>query len=305
MKDLPLPTSLLEARSHADDSWIERLPGLIGTLLAKWGLQAEGEARTGMAAVVLPVRDQQGSPAVLRLQAPSDETSVAVLGLRSWNGDGMVRLADHDESSGAMLLERLDPTRTLKSLTNDDDAATIVAGLLRRLHLALPPPGLPELRDVAADMVIAAPEAESKLEREEERMRMRRWAATLAEIAPDSGRCLLHWDLHYDNVLAADREPWLGIDPVPLVGDPAFDLWPVLDDGLETLPSSQDPVSLVRRRFNLLAEALDLDRFRARTWTSARLLQNALWDIEDGATKLAPSALIVDDALSGSLRTGS
>ena len=39
----------------------------------------------------------------------------------------------------------------------------------------------------------------------------------LQHIAPGT---LVHGDLHYANVLAADREPWLVIDPQPLSGDP-------------------------------------------------------------------------------------
>lgn len=31
---------------------------------------------------------------------------------------------------------------------------------------------------------------------------------------------MIHCDLHYENVLAADREPWLVIDPKPVSGDP-------------------------------------------------------------------------------------
>jgi streptomycin 6-kinase len=34
---------------------------------------------------------------------------------------------------------------------------------------------------------------------------------------------IVNWDLHLQNVLSAEREPWLLIDPKPLVGDPAFD----------------------------------------------------------------------------------
>ncbi len=34
---------------------------------------------------------------------------------------------------------------------------------------------------------------------------------------------LLHTDLHYTNVLAAYRSPWLAIDPKPMAGDAAFE----------------------------------------------------------------------------------
>jgi streptomycin 6-kinase len=94
------------------------------------------------------------------------------------------------------------------------------------------------------------------------------------EVAGEPGDRLLHWDLHFENVLAADREPWLVIDPKPLAGDPCFDLLPALwnrfDDGQ------------LLRRFDLLTEVLGLDRDRARAWTLGRVLENSLWRIEDG-----------------------
>jgi streptomycin 6-kinase len=99
-------------------------------------------------------------------------------------------------------------------------------------------------------------------------------AAALREVLDEPGDRLLHWDLHFDNVLAADRAPWLAIDPKPLAGDPGFDLWPALDNRF-------DPTE-VRWRFDAMTDVLGLDRRRAGAWTLARVLQNALWDIEEG-----------------------
>jgi streptomycin 6-kinase len=99
-------------------------------------------------------------------------------------------------------------------------------------------------------------------------------------------------------VLAGEREPWLAIDPEPLAGDPGFDLWPALDSRwADVVVASGEPRRVVRRRFDLLTEVLGLDRFRATGWTLGRLLQNALWDVEDGATALAPASVVMADAL--------
>ncbi|MBV0894001.1 hypothetical protein [Microbacterium sp. NC79] len=42
---------------------------------------------------------------------------------------------------------------------------------------------------------------------------------------------------------------------------------------------------------------LILDRHRAAAWTMARLLQNLLWDIDDGNPTVSPSMIAVDTAL--------
>lgn len=72
-----------------------------------------------------------------------------------------------------------------------------------------------------------------------------------------------------------------------------------LDSGREGLRATGDAPRVVRRRFDLLTEALGPDRRRAVGWTLARLLQNTLWDIEDGRTSIDPSRTAMSDALPG------
>lgn len=127
----------------------------------------------------------------------------------------------------------------------------------------------------------------------------------LLSVAPHGGGAalqqpgdrLLHWDLHYDNVLAGEREPWLAIDPEPLAGDPGFELLPALDNRWEEVKATGDVARAVLRRFDLLTEVLDLDRRRAVGWSLGRVLQNSLWDIEDGKAMLEPTQVAIATAL--------
>ena len=119
---------------------------------------------------------------------------------------------------------------------------------------------------------------------------VRTWAARVAEVATEPGNALLHWDLHYENVLAGDREPWLAIDPKPLRGDPGFDILPVLHNRFTT------PADILRR-YDLMVEVLGLDRTRADAWTLARTLQNALWDVEDGEHAIDPVQRAIAEAI--------
>ncbi|CAM5466118.1 aminoglycoside phosphotransferase family protein [Streptomyces] [Streptomyces griseus] len=293
-----LMASYVTGFGEEGSAWIAELPSLATDMLDNWQLRRDGAVRSGQASLVLPVLRHDGTRAVLRLQMPREETAAALIGLRTWNGDGTVRLLDHDPASGSMLLERLDGARTLASVDDDDMAMGILAGLHARLVALRAPQGLRGLGDVAAEMLEQAPQAVAQLTDPADRRLLRGWASAVAELADDPGDRLLHWDLHYDNVLAAQREPWLAIDPEPLAGDPGFDLWPALDsrwDDVVVAPG--EPLRVVRRRFDLLTEALGLDRARAAGWTLGRLLQNALWDIEDGETRLAPSAVVMAEAL--------
>jgi streptomycin 6-kinase len=78
-------------------------------------------------------------------------------------------------------------------------------------------------------MLEEVPRAVGSLADPADRQVLQGWAAVVAELVAEPGDQLLHWDLHYENVLAGEREPWLAIDPEPLAGDPGFDLWPALD----------------------------------------------------------------------------
>lgn len=294
-----LPAAIPGRFENGDDAtreWASTVPSVARDLLGRWELQADGEVRAGDAGLVIPVQRADGTPAALKLQMPRAETRAAILGLARWDGRGVVRLLESDADRGGMLLERLHADRSLDEVAVDDDAIRVVAELLSRLHGVPAPDGLPRLGSVVEGMIADAPAAMRVLDRDD-RSRLDRWVRRIAEREADSARRLLHWDLHYGNVLAADREPWLAIDPEPLVGDPGFDLWPALDSGWSADPTVADVPRIVRRRFAILTEMLDLDPGSAAVWTSARLLQNTLWDVEDGRNAISATAKTVDDAL--------
>ena len=101
-------------------------------------------------------------------------------------------------------------------------------------------------------------------------------AATLLRTLPGSCDTLVHGDLNPGNILAAGGGRWLAIDPKPMRGDPAYDLWPLLeqvDDPFE----HPDPAAVLRDRVALLAGLLDLDADRVAAWASARCTESALW----------------------------
>jgi streptomycin 6-kinase len=228
---------------------------------------------------------------------PGAETNAAILALRQWNGRGIVHLLASDELRGVLLLERLNASRSLASAADDERATTVVAGLLRQLHSVPPPDGLPRLSTVVREMIIRGAELAPLLPDRGDRRRLKRWMTVAEDLVDDPGQSLLHWDLHFGNVLAADRQQWLAIDPEPLVGDPAFDLWPALDSGWSERPSDSGAAAIVRRRFDLLTDTLALDRQRAAGWSFARLMQNVIWDIEDGRKVISPATTLIDDVL--------
>ncbi|MFB7178979.1 aminoglycoside phosphotransferase family protein [Streptomyces sp. NPDC056257] len=292
-----IPDGLVEAQlrfnGDAGREFIAALPGRVARFLERWELRCTGPAMHGVTALVLPVERADGSAAVLKLVALDEESAGEPVALRAWAGRGCVRLLEHDAETGTLLLERLDERRHLSALARRDArrAVGVVGELLARLTAVPAPAGLRGLGEIAARMLEDVPRAVGLLAQERERRVLRDCAAAVAEVAGEPGDRLLHWDLHYDNVLAGGREPWLAIDPKPLAGDPAFDLLPAIVDNFR----AQE----VRWRFDLLTEAVGLDRERARAWTLGRVLQNCLWDLEDGEVRLDEEQLTVAEALRG------
>ncbi|MFD6115630.1 aminoglycoside phosphotransferase family protein [Streptomyces yangpuensis] len=295
MDRLEIPRELAEAQvrynGDAGREFVAALPARAAEFLERWRLRRAGPVMHGVTALVLPVERADGSGAVLKLVSLDEECVGEPVALRAWDGDGCVRLLEHDPQTGTLLLERLDAGRDLAELARRDarQAVRVVGELLARLTAVPAPAGLRGLGEMAAGMLADVPGALGRLVDERDRRLLRDCAAAVAEVAGEPGDRLLHWDLHYGNVLAGGREPWLAIDPKPLAGDPGFDLLPAIVNNFRP----QD----VRWRFDLLTEAAGLDRERARAWTLGRVLQNCLWDVEDGEERLDEEQLAVVDVL--------
>ncbi len=276
---MKLPDGVLGMAGRGPDwaRWVEGLPGRLASLLEEWELTRDGWSMHGYCSIVVPVRTSAGETAVLKVAFDVDEESEHEhLALRHWGGRGAVRLLRADPHRRAMLLERLHPG----DLTGvpDLEACEVVAALYPRLHL----PALPQLLTVTSyverwSAALATMPRNAPIPR-----RMVEQALSLARdlvADPASTGVIVHGDLHYLNVLAADREPWLVIDPKPMSGDPHFELAPMLWNRMDELG---DAVRTgVRRRFHTLVDAAGLDEARARDWVILRMVLNAHWAVED------------------------
>jgi streptomycin 6-kinase len=104
-------------------------------------------------------------------------------------------------------------------------------------------------------------------------------AAAARELAGSQAKlAVCHQDLQGSNVLKARREPWLAIDPKPVVAEPAFDVASLLRDRRWSIGRAT-----IQRRLDLLAAELDLDRDRMQGWGLVHALH---WGV--GPAKIEP-----------------
>jgi streptomycin 6-kinase len=277
-------TATTRARIGPDaDAWLARVPRFLRELTARWDLTL-GEPFTGgvIGFTITAERGSGAEPAVLKLSYPdgwfADETrAIAEVG-----GDGMVKLLDHDDD-GAQLLERAMPGTSLLDEHDEPEGNELAAGVMQRLWRPAPA-GFVTVAEEATRWATSMPLRHAQQMAPFERPMMELAAETLKELVATQGEIvLLHGDLHHGNVLAAEREPWLAIDPKPLAGEREFDITALLRDRREDILADPDPHGRLQRRFDQLCDLFACDRRRLRDWTFAILVDYALWDFEVNA----------------------
>ena len=261
---IPMKLAASCCRTPERAAWLKRLPDAIGTLTSRWSLTL-GEPFDDdevSCAWVAPGTYADGTRVVLKIGMPHMEGTHELDGLRFWNGNPTVRLLDADHGLNAMLLERCTPGTRLRALP-EPEQDPVIAGLLRRLWR---PPVQPHpFRPLSMMTAAWSEETLRDVARWPDAGLVREGLRLFKELALDvQGGVLLGTDLHAGNVLAAEREPWLVIDPKPFVGDPAYDVTQHLFNCLARLHA--DPDGMPAR----LADLVGVSRERVRLWAFAR-----------------------------------
>ena len=252
--------------------WLAGLPRLAARYAREWGLTFEGEAMHGYVGVAQPARLPDGTPVVLKLGWRDEESADEPLALSTWAGRGAVLLLESAPEDGVLLLERLDPDRTLDDLPLRE-AIPLIGGLARRLTVPAPSSMRRRLRTEAGRLAEELPRRWAELGEPFEKRLVDDAVAICRELGPGAGELLVNEDLHFENVLAGTREPWLVIDPKPLAGD--------LEWGVIPLFWNRFSESTLDERFAMIVASQELDAAKARAWTLVRAVQNWIWMIEE------------------------
>jgi streptomycin 6-kinase len=249
-------------------------------LAERWRLTLGRPYRAGPVSLVLPVRRGDGSTAVLKVPTLDEENRGEAEALRQYAGDGAVLLYEADPESGALLLERLRPGTPLTGHPDQAEAIDIICGLLRRLRRPPDPAHpFPMVRELALQWAEELPALHARHGQPSWRPLVEEAAAIARDLAtPDGNELLVNRDAHLGNVLAAQREPWLLIDPKPLVGERAFDAGWLL---LELLGPAGTPAP-ARGLIARLSHGLGADPGRVRDWALVRAVDTAVWLLDLG-----------------------
>lgn len=259
-------------------AWLERLPQTVARLIEKWRLRPGELLSGGSASLVLAVSRQDGAPAVLKLPCLDDENRREADALRFYAGAGAVRLYEHDADTGAMLLERVIPGTALADYPDEAGALATACRLLRRLSRPPRPDHcFPLVRELAARWAATIPAAHHRYGAPFPAWIVNQAAELAQKLSGFEGQeVVVNRDGHLGNILAAQREPWLLIDPKPLVGETAFNGGYLVLDRLGDSPTASEASELVQT----IAAGLNVEPERVRDWAVVRALENAVWALE-------------------------
>ncbi|MFC9844500.1 aminoglycoside phosphotransferase family protein [Streptomyces sp. NPDC060223] len=265
-----------EGTTGGAGDWLDKLPVLAQQAVDLRKLTVERvQAPGGRSSLVVLVRQADGTPAVLKLAPERARPESERAALAHWDGRGAVQLLESGDTPGVLLLERLRPDLSVRSLP-EPKALLEAAGTLRRLWVE-PPAG--QVFETVAERTgrqAEAMRASTGGDAEVVALVDAALAAREELLAGPPEERLLHGTFRQSKVLAGERMPWLAVGPDPVVGECAFDLARLVRDRVEDLIATPSGSSTTRRRVKRLAESLDVDQERLRGWTLFRAVESGV-----------------------------
>jgi streptomycin 6-kinase len=249
-------------------AWLDGLPERVERYRREWQLEIGRFLPGGLMSCCLAVRLPTGGPAVLKLSGAWTPAEPEAVALRHWSGGPAPFLMRADDDGNALLMERIVPGERFAGGTSDRDIES-VARLIALLHAPAVSEAdtrrLLKLADVV-EREIATAGAEAKARSSSEAVELRprleqaRWRVAELLGAWSGEDVLLHGDLESRNVLRCCRRGVVAIDPLPCLGDPAYDAGYWLASAIE--PDNRERVA------GALSRCIGLDADRVALWAS-------------------------------------
>ncbi len=282
-----LTKTMLQMYKDKGEAWLNSLPHHISECEQQWNITVLPPFAQLSYNYVAPALRTDGSPVVLKIGVPNRELLTEIKALELYQGNGIVKLLASDYEKGTLLLERLSPGTPLAAFVETDDATatTIAAQVMRQLWQPVPSEHIfPSVAIWASGLQNVRKHYDGttgplpvKLVEEAETL--------FEELLSSMGeQVLLHGDLHHFNILAAERQPWMAIDPKGVVGEAVYEVGALLRNPMPQILALPNPSKILEHRICLLSEILQFDRKRIRAWAVAQAVLSAWWNIEDQGT---------------------
>lgn len=224
-----------------------------------------------------------GNPAVLKIGFPNPELITEILTLQAYQGRGAVRLIKGDPEYGALLLEQILPGTNLLAIDNDIEATRIASQVMKRIWVKAKDsenfPTMANWCDGFNRYRKLFPASSGPLP---ERMVFHAENMVRELLQNQAFPLLLHGDLHHMNILQGENGSWIVIDPKGVIGEPSFEVGPLMINPVPDLIKDPHLTQTLSRRLDILEQELELDRWRLAAWSYVRAVLSAVWEVEDG-----------------------
>jgi len=273
---------MIELFSDEGRTWLDHLPTLLDMYERRWNMTIGIPVPNLSFNYVAPVVLADGTEAILKTGL-TDEFPSQPEALKHFDGCGMTHLLAYDEQDEVMLMERLKPGLSLRTVESDEAAISVAIEVMRKLWRPLPSEhypfptiqdwgeGFARLRKMYNGGTGPFPAAIfDKAEKLYAEM-----SASMSEVV------LLHGDLHQDNILSAEREAWLAVDPKGVIGEPAYETGSLLRNFWPDILAVPDPKRLMARRIDQFSAELGFERERIYNWAFSQAVLSVVWNVED------------------------
>ncbi len=283
-----VPSELRRAlKDHWGDAgqrWFATLPAVLNAAEERWGITIGAPFEPGgFTSWAAPATSADGRDCVYKCVIPHAEAVGEALALAAYDGDGAVHVLASRPETYEILIERCAPGVDLWSIRDDAQRLDIATGLMRRLWRPSDAEGMAALATVGPMWADVTERRLLSLDLPWTADPIERGVALLRSLPLASEpTVLLHGDLHPGNILSADREPWLTIDPKPMVGEAAYDPVQLVVQKAGRV-AEPPPLAEVELRLADIASRLDLDVQRVGLWGIARAAEWSMWSLEHGA----------------------
>ncbi len=262
---------------YTGKTWLANLPALITKCEKRFNIKISQAFEHQSLSFTARATQADGTKIVIKLCVPTSEVDNEINALEFMNGDGIVNLLNSDGENGIVLLERLTPGAMLTTVGDDLEATRIAANVMQKIGKTIERPYTFQTTALwfdRLDQPIKLPtDFPAALIDQAKKMAM--------ALHQSMGEAvLLHGDLHHFNILSANRQPWLAIDPKGIVGEREYEIGAFLRNPIPEIATTMDTKKVLARRLDLLANILEFDRQKLCAWGFAQAVLAAVWCID-------------------------
>lgn len=257
--------------------WLKQLPELIKQCEKQHAIKIEKVLDDLSYNYVANAIDDSGQPLIIKIGVVNTGFSNEIDALTAMAGSGVVKLIHADKTLGMMLLEKLIPGKTLATVTNDNEATTIACSLMQQIVQAVP-----ENHEFKT--------TQDWFKRFDKKVDSSYISTKLIDKAQVIARelhqsiskyMLLHGDLHHFNILSAQREPWLAIDPKGVIGEHEFEVSALMRNPIPDIVTAMKTKAVLKNRADIICEQLRFDRQKVLAWAFTTTVLASVWRYDE------------------------